>query len=75
MENPMLAADYGIHEFKIYFSNYASVWDKSLACLLDDYINQLNGPNRAIVPFIACGDLSGFDSDKTYSLEVTGFIS
>ncbi|KAJ1976988.1 putative tRNA (cytidine(32)/guanosine(34)-2'-O)-methyltransferase [Dimargaris xerosporica] len=25
------------------------------------------GPNRVVVPFVACGDLSGFDADKTYS--------
>ena len=34
-----------------------------------DY-NNLEGVNRIIVPFLACGDLSGFDSDKTYPLEV-----
>jgi len=28
--------------------------------------NQMTGPNREIVPFVACGDLSGFDSDSTY---------
>ncbi|KAG2185592.1 hypothetical protein INT44_002385 [Umbelopsis vinacea] len=33
--------------------------------------NQLTGPNRTIVPFIACGDLSGYDSDMTYALEVS----
>uniref|UniRef100_A0A8C6NST5 Putative tRNA (cytidine(32)/guanosine(34)-2'-O)-methyltransferase n=1 Tax=Nothobranchius furzeri TaxID=105023 RepID=A0A8C6NST5_NOTFU len=32
--------------------------------------NQLEGPNRVIVPFLACGDLSAFDSDRTYSLQV-----
>ncbi|KAK6187944.1 hypothetical protein SNE40_005861 [Patella caerulea] len=32
--------------------------------------NSLEGPNRIIVPFLACGDLSGFDSDKTYPLEL-----
>ena len=32
--------------------------------------NNLEGPNRVIVPFLACGDLSGFDSDKTYPLQV-----
>ncbi|PVD37030.1 hypothetical protein C0Q70_04023 [Pomacea canaliculata] len=32
--------------------------------------NSLEGPNRVIVPFLACGDLSGFDSDKTYPLEL-----
>ncbi|KAF9579479.1 putative tRNA (cytidine(32)/guanosine(34)-2'-O)-methyltransferase [Lunasporangiospora selenospora] len=28
--------------------------------------------NRTIVPFIACGDLCGFDSDMTYALPVAG---
>ncbi|KAK3599583.1 hypothetical protein CHS0354_035821 [Potamilus streckersoni] len=32
--------------------------------------NQLEGPNRIIVPFLACGDLSGFDSDRTYPLQL-----
>lgn len=30
--------------------------------------NELEGINRVIVPFLACGDLSAFDSDRTYSL-------
>ncbi|KAG2373306.1 hypothetical protein C9374_012295 [Naegleria lovaniensis] len=28
------------------------------------------GADRYIVPFLACGDLSGFDSDRTYSIGV-----
>ncbi|XP_073397377.1 tRNA (cytidine(32)/guanosine(34)-2'-O)-methyltransferase isoform X2 [Dendrobates tinctorius] len=32
--------------------------------------NQLEGPNRVIVPFLACGDLSAYDSDKTYPLQL-----
>ncbi|KAJ8346573.1 hypothetical protein SKAU_G00279740 [Synaphobranchus kaupii] len=32
--------------------------------------NQLDGPNRIIVPFLACGDLSAFDSDRTYPLQL-----
>lgn len=32
--------------------------------------NNLEGPNRVIVPFLACGDLSGFDSDMTYPLQL-----
>lgn len=32
--------------------------------------NSLEGPNRVIVPFLACGDLSGFDSDRTYPLQL-----
>ncbi|KAG8193444.1 hypothetical protein JTE90_005091 [Oedothorax gibbosus] len=35
----------------------------------DDF-NQLTGINRTIVPFIACGDLSAFDSDRTYPLQL-----
>ncbi|KAI9138620.1 FtsJ-like methyltransferase-domain-containing protein [Paraphysoderma sedebokerense] len=31
--------------------------------------NNLTGPNRVIVPFISCGDLSGFDSDMTHEVE------
>lgn len=34
-----------------------------------DY-NNIEGPNRVIVPFLACGDLSGFDSDRTYPLNL-----
>ncbi|OZJ06611.1 putative tRNA (cytidine(32)/guanosine(34)-2'-O)-methyltransferase [Bifiguratus adelaidae] len=34
--------------------------------------NELEGPNRVIMPFIACGDLSGFDSDRTYPLNMSG---
>jgi len=30
--------------------------------------NQWEGPNRVIVPFLACGDLSAYDSDMTYPL-------
>ncbi|KAJ3187853.1 putative tRNA (cytidine(32)/guanosine(34)-2'-O)-methyltransferase [Gaertneriomyces sp. JEL0708] len=37
--------------------------------------NELVGINRVIVPFIACGDLSGFDSDKTYPLPEEGYSS
>ena len=31
---------------------------------------ELEGINRVIVPFIACGDLSAYDSDKSYPLQV-----
>lgn len=36
---------------------------------LDEEVNQLSGVNRVLVPFIACGDLSGFDSDGFYDLK------
>ncbi|KAJ3056165.1 putative tRNA (cytidine(32)/guanosine(34)-2'-O)-methyltransferase [Rhizophlyctis rosea] len=32
--------------------------------------NELTGVNRVIVPFISCGDLSSYDSDQTYPLEL-----
>lgn len=34
--------------------------------------NQLDGPSRVIVPFVTCGDLSAYDSDRTYSLDLDG---
>jgi tRNA (cytidine32/guanosine34-2'-O)-methyltransferase len=34
--------------------------------------NQFVGPNRYIVPFLACGDLSAYDSDKSYPLNLGG---
>ena len=36
--------------------------------------NDLTGINREIVPFLACGDLSYYDSDQTYPLEVFFFF-
>ena len=39
----------------------------------DNIGNQIEGPNRCIVPFIACGDLNtSHDSDKTYPLLIDG---
>lgn len=35
--------------------------------------NQLTGPNRIIVPFLACGDLSAYDSDRDYPLDA-GYV-
>ena len=36
-----------------------------------DSNNVLGGPLSVIVPFVACGTLSGFDSDKSYPLQLT----
>ena len=36
--------------------------------------DSLEGPNRYIVPFLACGDLSAYDADKTYPLKVLNNI-
>ena len=32
--------------------------------------NPKTGISRVIVPFVACGDLSGYDSDRTYPLQL-----
>ncbi len=32
--------------------------------------NELFGPSALVVPFVACGDLCGFDSDKSYPLDL-----
>ena len=32
--------------------------------------NELTGANRIVAPFVACGDLAGFDADQTYALEL-----
>ncbi|NXB62373.1 TRM7 methyltransferase, partial [Struthidea cinerea] len=33
-------------------------------------LSHLSGPSRVIVPFVACGDLSAYDPDRTYPLQV-----
>lgn len=33
--------------------------------------SKLEGINRVIVPFLACGDLNGYDTDANYQLEVS----
>ena len=38
--------------------------------LTDPLTNSAVGVNRVIAPFVACGDLSGFDSDMTYPVQV-----
>lgn len=37
--------------------------------------NDLIGMNNVVVPFVACGDLSGFDADKSYPLQLTPIAS
>jgi hypothetical protein len=38
-------------------------------------VNPSLGFGRIVVPFLACGDLSGFDADASYPLELTGGAS
>lgn len=37
--------------------------------------NELLGLSNVVVPFVACGDLSGFNSDKSYPLQLTSIPS
>ena len=34
--------------------------------------NEMLGPSALVVPFVACGDLSGYDADKSYPLDMEG---
>lgn len=44
---------------------------KSTAVLFDgDDDDDVSSVNRLVVPFVVCGDLRGFDADKTYGLEL-----
>ncbi|XP_012507846.1 PREDICTED: putative tRNA (cytidine(32)/guanosine(34)-2'-O)-methyltransferase isoform X5 [Propithecus coquereli] len=36
----------------------------------DSDVNQLDGPTRIIVPFVTCGDLSSYDSDRSYPVDL-----
>lgn len=36
----------------------------------DACVSQFAGSNRALVPFMTCGDLAFFDADRTYPLEL-----
>ncbi|KRZ18185.1 putative tRNA (cytidine(32)/guanosine(34)-2'-O)-methyltransferase [Trichinella zimbabwensis] len=38
-------------------------------------VSKLKGVNRQIVPFVSCGDLSGWDSDRSFSLRTISEIS
>ncbi|VDD75347.1 unnamed protein product [Mesocestoides corti] len=41
---------------------------ESLMCWLEG-LDQLNTEQRIILPFVACGDLSGYDADSCYELD------
>lgn len=61
LENPMFAPNYGtLCDSRRRFDA------KRLSS--DEAVNQLCGINRVVVPFVACGDLGGFDSDGSYPL-------
>ncbi|MCP9259604.1 putative tRNA (cytidine(32)/guanosine(34)-2'-O)-methyltransferase [Dirofilaria immitis] len=65
-------------QLKIFFKELAKGYIPTMKnpMLCPDYdaeVNSLLGSNRLLVPFLACGDLSGWDSDRTYGLELPSF--
>uniref|UniRef100_A0A8I6A982 Putative tRNA (cytidine(32)/guanosine(34)-2'-O)-methyltransferase n=1 Tax=Rattus norvegicus TaxID=10116 RepID=A0A8I6A982_RAT len=56
-------------QLRIFFSSVLCAKPKSSRNSSIDF-NQLHGPARVIVPFVTCGDLSAYDSDRTYSLDL-----
>ena len=80
MSNPLLNHHYvmlfstrGLHSQHMLFMGSMLICFKSIVTRLtfvDVDWNSLEGVNRVIVPFLACGDLSAYDSDKTYPLQV-----
>eukprot|EP01156_Anaeramoeba_ignava_P021320 Anaeramoba_ignava/c18745_g1_i1.p1 GENE.c18745_g1_i1~~c18745_g1_i1.p1 ORF type:complete len:190 (+),score=62.52 c18745_g1_i1:504-1073(+) len=55
------------HSFKIP-ENYTPTMTQPILLQNYDQDHQLTGLNRFIAPFLACGNLSPFDSDANYSL-------
>ena len=80
MSNPLLNHHYvmlfstrGLHSQHMLFMRSMLICFRSIITRLtfvDVDWNSLEGVNRVIVPFLACGDLSAYDSDKTYPLQV-----
>lgn len=46
-----------------------------LLCTLQDSSGELSREERLIVPFLACGDLSGYDADQSYDLPDEHYVS
>lgn len=81
MSNPLLDHSYSRSKLfsllNLFLRLFSTTWIHTLPVAphtalypSDVDFNQLEGPNRVIVPFLACGDLSAFDSDRTYPLQV-----
>ncbi|GAY50681.1 hypothetical protein CUMW_128590 [Citrus unshiu] len=47
-----------------HYSQYQGILDKRQDCSS----GWLEGPNKVYIPFLACGDLNGYDSDRSYPL-------
>jgi len=51
-------------------THFSWLWSRVInACGFADCCSGwLEGPNKVYIPFLACGDLSGYDSDRSYPL-------
>jgi len=46
----------------------ALMWSNNACVFADCVSGWLEGPNKVYIPFLACGDLTGYDSDRSYPL-------
>ncbi|KAJ2771749.1 tRNA (uridine-2'-O-)-methyltransferase trm7 [Coemansia nantahalensis] len=53
-------------------ADYAPSMANPLMDVPYDSDSPIVGSNRALAPFVACGDLRGFDADMTYPLDIDG---
>jgi len=52
-----------------FFLRYYCAWDFVFSWYSADCSSGwLEGPNKVYIPFLACGDLTGYDSDRSYPL-------
>ncbi|GJN39297.1 hypothetical protein PR202_gb28406 [Eleusine coracana subsp. coracana] len=59
-------------QLKLFFSQVTFAKPKSSRnSSIDCRSGWLEGPNKVYIPFLACGDLSGYDSDRSYPLPTT----
>nr|XP_017527964.1 putative tRNA (cytidine(32)/guanosine(34)-2'-O)-methyltransferase isoform X4 [Manis javanica] len=58
-------------QLRVFFSSVLCAKPRSSRnSSIDPDFNQLDGPTRIIVPFVTCGDLSSYDSDRSYPLDL-----
>jgi len=46
---------------------------EALNAVLDACAQRLEGGAKALIPFVACGDLSGWDADRSYALDAGAY--
>ena len=57
-----------LQQEKSLFFGVNVTWEIFLVLFADCSSGWLEGPNKVYIPFLACGDLTGYDSDRSYPL-------